>query len=159
MLVFRSEDGLLAVEIGRSRAKLLRRACGKAGDRETGGVLVGFYADDGECAYVTEVGHPPPDSEAGPTWFNRGIRGLREWLEELWGARRRTYYLGEWHYHPRASPEASGDDRKQMLRISKDRKIRCPEPVLLIVGGDARSSWPSNAYVVRGGRFEQLRRC
>jgi integrative and conjugative element protein (TIGR02256 family) len=159
MLVFRSQDGLLAVEVGRSRARLLHQACAKAGGGETGGVLVGFYAEDGECAYVTDIGQPPPDSEAGPTWFRRGVRGLREWLEELWGDRRRTYYLGEWHYHPKARPEASEDDKKQMLLISKDRKIRCPEPILLIIGGDARSSWSTNAYVVRGGVFEQLRRC
>lgn len=159
MLVFRSQDGGLAVEVGRSRTKQLRRACARAGLRETGGVLVGLYAADGECAYVTHIGLPPPDSEAGPTWFRRGTRGLREWLQERWGDRQRTYYLGEWHYHPMASPEASNEDEKQMLRISKDRKIRCPEPILLIVGGDSRSSWPSNAYVVRRGVFEQLRRC
>jgi integrative and conjugative element protein (TIGR02256 family) len=159
MLVFRSEDGRLGVEICRSRANQLFRACVKAGQRETGGVLVGYYADDGECAYVTEVGRPPPDSESGPTWFRRGIGGLREWFEELWRARRRAYYLGEWHYHPSASPDASGEDRAQMMRISKDRKVRCPEPILLIVGGDAGSSWRANAYVVSDGALLQLRRC
>ena len=50
------------------------------------------------------------------------------------------YYLGEWHYHPNASPKPSALDLKTMVNLSKDEDLGCPEPILLVIGGSS-SNW------------------
>jgi hypothetical protein len=34
-----------------------------------------------------------------------------------------------------------------MQKLSKDRKLKCPEPILLIIGGNPKGAWRANAYV------------
>lgn len=67
-------------------------------------------------------------------------RQLKNWLDSLWH-RGAAFYLGEWHFHPYASARPSGTDQQQMRDIARSDRYRCPEPVLVIVGGD-----PSAAY-------------
>ena len=52
--------------------------------------------------------------------------------------------LGEWHYHPNASSLPSGIDNKQMIKLSRDKKLNCPEPILIIIGG-YKDNWSINA--------------
>jgi hypothetical protein len=63
--------------------------------------------------------------------------------------------LGEWHFHPYATPSASADDERQMLTIADDPRYHCPEPILLIMGGDPSGAWTMAAYVFTrsGGRL------
>jgi integrative and conjugative element protein (TIGR02256 family) len=157
-LLFRSGDRKLGVLVNTADVATLLRICADAADLETGGVLVGRYAADGETAVVTTIGKPPDDSRAGRTWFERGVRGVASWLAELWSRRERTYYLGEWHFHPQAAPTASNDDKRQLLSISRNAAYKCPEPVMLIIGGDPRGDWSARAYVTAGGRFLALER-
>ena len=56
------------------------------------------------------------------------------------------YYLGEWHYHPNVSSTPSKTDKKQMIILSQDSKLKCPEPILIIVGG-YQDHWNVNARV------------
>lgn len=53
---------------------------------------------------------------------------------------KQQYYLGEWHYHPNASPKPSALDLKTMVNLSKDEDLGCPEPILLVIGGSS-SNW------------------
>ncbi|MFT3767498.1 MAG: Mov34/MPN/PAD-1 family protein [Minicystis sp.] len=125
----------------------LHRFARKAGDRETGGILAGDYNEALDCARVVKVSAPPRDSRAGAWSFERGIDGLGDWLATLWRGRRRMYYLGEWHYHPHASPEASAQDRAQMVAVAREKAYACPEPLLVILGGDADRGWELRVYV------------
>lgn len=130
----RTEDGTFAVELQVSVLWALDRYCHNAGHVETGGILVGLYSDDFTLAIVREATPPPTDSERGRSWFVRGVSGLRELLGKRWGARERTFYIGEWHFHPADFVEPSGDDFAQMLEISRAREYDCKEPLLLILG-------------------------
>ena len=47
-------------------------------DRETGGILVGRYESDGNVAVIKTATERPKDSISGKTWFQRGVRGLKE---------------------------------------------------------------------------------
>jgi integrative and conjugative element protein (TIGR02256 family) len=124
---------------------------------ETGGILIGRYTAAHDCALVTGVLGPPPDSRGGRTWFDRGVGGLQALLDRVWG-QRRDFYLGEWHYHPFAAPGPSGKDYKQMNEIAATVSWKCPEPVLVIVGGDPRGAWRASAMVTtRAGEQIQLR--
>lgn len=55
-------------------------------------------------------------------------------LGKRWRASERTFYIGEWHFHPANHVEPSGDDFAQMLAISRAREYDCREPLLLILG-------------------------
>jgi integrative and conjugative element protein (TIGR02256 family) len=130
-------------------AELVRR-CGDSGGKETGGILVGHYSESRDCAFVTDLGPETSDSERGWTTFRRGVRGLQRWLNAQWAGKSR-YYLGEWHYHPSASPTPSPADLNQMRSISESSSYCCPEPVLLIVGGDLRRGMLASAHVFPRG--------
>jgi len=106
----------------------------KAGRYETGGILVGAYNDDHSTAIVKTISGAPSDSKHGATWFERGLKGLQKLLNSLWSMG--EYYLGEWHFHPNASPNPSSQDITQIKAISESIAYRCPEPILFIIGGD-----------------------
>jgi integrative and conjugative element protein (TIGR02256 family) len=130
-----SADGRYGLALKASVFDELARCCGNSVGKETGGILVGHYSESHDCAFVTDLGPETSDSERGWTTFRRGVRGLQRWLNAQWSGRQR-YYLGEWHYHPSASPIPSPADLNQMKSISEATSYHCPEPVLLIVGGD-----------------------
>lgn len=146
-LVCSSTDGRFAVTFPPEALRELVEHTKGAGNLETGGVLVGRYNDDLNHATVTEVIGPPPDSKAWRTGFVRGVGGLARRLLDLWNSRGRSYYLGEWHFHPRVIPHASTDDEQQMLQIAGDKGYRCPEAILVIVGGGPSHPWSLAAYV------------
>jgi integrative and conjugative element protein (TIGR02256 family) len=101
-------------------------------DSETGGVLIGRYAEDGRVAYVELASPPPGDSSAGLDWFERGQNGLRELLREQWNLPQRRFYVGEWHFHPIGRAEPSFQDRQQMATIAQDSNYHCERPLLII---------------------------
>lgn len=141
-----SADGRFGVEIQPGALRRALALCERAGTSETGGVIIGRYTASLDCAVVTELRGPPKDSRAGPTWFVRGAQGLADYLRTLW-VRERRYYLGEWHFHPRASARPSAQDVAQMQEIARDERYRCPEPLLLIIGGSPPSHHELAAFV------------
>lgn len=155
---FWSTDRRFGLVIPTSVMDSLIEECTNARMKETGGVLMGYYTPPCDCAVITEVSGPPADSRRSATTFFRGIRGLQEWIWRLW-KERRHYYLGEWHFHPGGAPVPSPTDKREMFEVSKDKKAKCPEPVLLIIGGDPASTWTSRAYVYpKGEDPEELHR-
>ncbi len=132
----KTDGGTFAVEFHASVLKALERYCRDAGSSETGGILVGRYSDDLSLALVRAASPPPTDSRRGHAWFVRGVNGLRDMLSTRWQAKERTYYVGEWHFHPAAHVEPSNDDFEQMIEISRARDYECKEPLLLIFGAE-----------------------
>jgi hypothetical protein len=114
----------------------INRMCGDAKFVETGGILIGRYSPQRTVAIVTEATPPPKDSHQARFWFTRGIAGLREMLAQRWRANDRTYYLGEWHFHPIVTIVPSADDFSQMFQIAHADNYRCKEPLLVIFGAD-----------------------
>lgn len=124
---------------------------------ETGGILAGIDRDD-DPALVINARDPPPDSIQEPTKFLRGTDKVEDWLRD---ARESLGidYLGEWHYHPAASPEISPDDQNAMNDIAADDGYDCPHPMLFIVGQDDTQEFAVNAYLFhRDNAYEQLHR-
>lgn len=124
--------------------------CEEGEGHETGGVLIGRYAEGQRVAVVTEALPAPADSKGGPTWFVRGVRALNAKLKRRWNSGR-GYYLGEWHYHPGGVPVPSKPDCAQMRSISESASYSCPEPVLLIIGGTP-PDFDVRSYVFPRGR-------
>lgn len=145
-MVLRTPDRRFGVTLSGDVLGELLRHCVAADDHETGGLLIGAYTDRFDMAVVHRVTGPSPDSQAGPTWFRRGVQGLQELLQKRWRMEG-DYYLGEWHFHPGALPQPSGDDHAQMQTISRSPPYRCPEPILVILGGDPAGEWSVSAQV------------
>lgn len=124
----------------------LLQHCRRAHPNETGGVLAGRYSDSYRVAIVSRISGPASGSKHGRWSFYRAVGQLQQWLDRLW-ERGRGFYLGEWHFHPGGSAEPSSTDREQMWRIARDRAYACPEPVLLILGGDPDGDWSMSVTV------------
>ncbi len=119
--------------------------CANSGGKETGGILIGRYSQEHNMAIVTRVSGPPKDSKSGSCFFVRGIQGLQQILNRLWA--RKEYYIGEWHFHPYAAPIPSSTDHQQMADFSRDERMKCPEPILIIIGGNPNADWSMKVVV------------
>lgn len=149
--IFQSEDKRFGLRLSGEQMHALQTLCASSGGKETGGILIGRYSDAHDCAVATEAMPPPKDSRRARTRFARGVFGLQERLNLTW-KKFRSYYLGEWHFHPDASPAYSSDDEDQMMKIAADQAYHCPEPVLLILGGSEVHGWKLSVYVFRVGQ-------
>ncbi len=143
---FRSEDDRYGLQITANHVRSLLRFCRRASPLETGGILLGHYSVSHERAVVTDIAKAPTDSRSGRDWFIRGVCGLQRKIDRLW-RRNQGYYLGEWHFHPFGSPLPSSTDIGQMFEIAELEQYHCPEPVLLIIGGDPKDEWSAKAFV------------
>lgn len=122
------------------------KECALSGFQETGGILVGYYTPEHDCAIVTTLSGPPEDSIRKSFFFKRGTQGIQRYILRLW-REKKHFYLGEWHYHPKGVSVPSHLDIEQMRTLSKDKKLNCPEPILLIFGGNPIDVWTANAFV------------
>lgn len=142
-----SEDCGFALSLPQILLDQILQQCIQSETQETGGILIGFYTPNHDCAVITQISFAPIDSNSGNNWFRRGVRGLQPWLNLLW-RKDRQYYLGEWHFHPESPPKPSSDDIAQMQKIAQSKSHHCPEPLLLIIGGDIKRSWRLAAFVI-----------
>lgn len=146
-----TSGGEYALLVKHEAWRRIEKECNKAQGHETGGVLIGFYTQDKSTAVVTEASGPPPDSSQGHSWFLRGIAGLKNLLARRWVSKRRTYYIGEWHYHPVVHVEPSKDDLSQMRAISQDSNYYCSKPIMIIVGKEDSEGRAIRAFVFPQG--------
>jgi integrative and conjugative element protein (TIGR02256 family) len=150
----RSADGRFNLELPGPIIDEMLEHCARSYPLETGGILVGHYSDDSSFAHVTELVPAPTDSKSSRFSFQRGVRGVQKFLNQMWP--RRRYYLGEWHFHPEGSATPSGTDANQMRRIAYAASYHCPEPVLLILGGNPPQQFTMESYVFLRGMSDPI---
>lgn len=155
MKEFVSKDSKFKVIVTQAALEQLQNFCINSAAQETGGVLVGKYIDDQITGKITHVSQAPSDSKNGTTWFIRGLKGLQEWVDSFWKSGK-GYYLGEWHFHPFNSANPSNQDISEMKRISKNKSVNCPEPILLILGGDPSKDWHLSITIISANRVISL---
>lgn len=151
-LKWASEDSKYNVEMDSKVWNQILLYCDSMLVRETGGVIIGYYSDDLYIATVKEVSPPPRDSTGTFCTFKRGITGLWKLLADRWKEPIRTYYLGEWHYHPSITVEPSSEDIEQMVTISNSKRFQCKIPIMLIVGKNQGMNRASRFYVFPIGK-------
>ncbi len=145
-LVFQTENEKYGMKICKDFINRILNHCQNASPNETGGIMVGYYSDDLRWTIVTDITGPPVDSILNRCSFYRGIKGLQKFLDSNW-RKRKHYYLGEWHFHPFSFPIPTQSDNIQMINFANNRLLRCPEPILMILGGDPAGEWELKAYV------------
>lgn len=151
---FLAEDNSIAVDLDDRALAAMLALCAKSGRLETGGVLIGRYSEFGDRVLVIKATGPTRDSRRFPFAFIRGIVGLTSRLRDEW--KDGLYYVGEWHFHPFASPRPSGTDSKQIKAFARTSDLRCPHPTLLVLGGNPAGRWTMAAAVVSGGKLVPL---
>lgn len=151
---FIAPDSSVAVDVEHPALWAMLDLCVSAGRLETGGILLGRYSSYGDRVAVSRIVGPPPDSKHHYFGFVRGVHGLAAKLRAAWS--QGEYYVGEWHFHPHASPTPSGRDRSQILAFSQDPDYHCPHPVLIVVGGVPPTDWSASVSVVINQRVISL---
>lgn len=112
---------------------------------ETGGLLLGYIADNSEII-VTKI------TTSGPNSIHKKYKYFpddvydQEAVEKIFYDSKSIYnYLGDWHTHPNGTGFLSGDDKKTMRIISKSEEAILASPSMLILFGN-KSSWKLCAY-------------
>jgi integrative and conjugative element protein (TIGR02256 family) len=115
---------------------------------ETGGVLAGYLAVNGDVVVQAAIG-------PGPKALHKRWSFLpdHDWqckqLDDLFSVSHgRNRYLGDWHTHPDASPRMSWLDRRTLAAIAKHPQTQLDQPLMLIGGGKIGGrSWIAHRFV------------
>ncbi len=120
--------------------------CNRAAPAETGGVLMGYRADDTHERVATHLIGP------GPNAIHEKLRFAPDHdyqlaeitrLYEMSG--RRLEYLGDWHSHPGDEGYLSKKYLETLNRIARSRTARVEKPVMLVMAG--RRGWDPCAWI------------
>lgn len=143
-LFFQDVNQSFSINLEKEAYEQMLHYCAISNTYETGGILIGNYSTNQMTANILQTSPPPENSRHAKYNFWRGSRGLKGTLDTAW--KMGQYYLGEWHYHPNATADPSNTDIKQMIILSNDKKLKCPEPILIIIGGNS-NNWKISATV------------
>lgn len=154
---YSSPDARFQLQLPVQVIEAMLATCKVAKRNESGGILIGHYTPTHDCAIAVTASGPPKDSVSMSASFIRGVHGLKQRLRTVWQTPG-DYYLGEWHYHPDNPPVPSYPDRTQMHEIARTTAYHCPEPLLVIIGGDPHGKWTLSVHVfLSSGEIFQLR--
>lgn len=124
---------MLTILLSPEAAASIQEACDRAGDRETGGMLLAEHTADSEFR-VLEVTTTAPGNFAS---FVRAIAEGLVRLEDFFRRKKRAYsrfnYLGEWHSHPSFALHPSDTDDATMREIVNDPATQALFVALIIV--------------------------
>lgn len=133
--ILRSSDASgWSVRLWASAADELLMLVNRAGNKETGGLLMGVVQHKLKTICVTHVLPPSRDSEGSPYAFRRGILDYppkMERVREQTGGR--LWWAGEWHSHTNGDLGLSRKDRATADEIRKHLdRIRHPTHILVV---------------------------
>lgn len=119
---------------------------------ETGGVLVGYRAENRDMVITAVIGPGPGAIHQR----NKFIPDHSWQCDQLDAAYDRSLtmsvYLGDWHTHPDGTPRQSWLDRRTHKAIARHPQAQTPNPLMLI-GGGAPRGWTWLGHIYRGERF------
>jgi integrative and conjugative element protein (TIGR02256 family) len=115
---------------------------------ETGGMLIGYVADNGE-AVVTGVIGPGPNARHRRYSFLPDADYQQDKLTAWHTATNgRETYLGDWHTHPSGGTELSLKDKRTLKRIASERSSQIEKPFMVIL--DGAKNWEMRAVRLVG---------
>lgn len=132
------------IELSKEAYMQMLQYCDQAAPDETGGILIGKYSSDCKTAHIMQITPAPECSKQTKCQFHRSSNGLKEILDAAWDEGQ--YYLGEWHSRPTGSSFPSEIDKKQMIDLSHNKQLKCPEPILVVVGGN-KDTWDLSVHL------------
>lgn len=115
--------------------------------RETGGMLLGYTADNGQ-AVVTSIIGPGPRAKHTPIRFSPDGDYQQTALEARFHKTNGVEtYLGDWHTHPRGAARLSRLDKRTLAKIAATPSSDTAHPIMTVLAGG-----PSHWKLV-GARF------
>lgn len=126
----------------------IQREADRCHPMETGGVLVGYVADNGDVVIRHAIG-------PGPLADHRHFRFTPDHAfqcHELDARYTETngveVYLGDWHTHPNGTSRLSWLDRRTLSAIAKNAGTGIRNPLMLIGAGRPKSwNWRCHQHV------------
>ena len=114
--------------------KKMRALCAAKYPLETGGLLFGYWADNGEPVIEVMVG-PGPKAQHNRFTFEPDYDFHDLEVDKIYADKEnRNYYLGDWHCHPYPGEVAlSVTDIETLVKIGGEVSPR--SPLTLIIGG------------------------
>ncbi|EGQ8733934.1 hypothetical protein H320_19160 [Vibrio parahaemolyticus 49] len=135
--VSRFQTGEARFTVSNKVVQTMRTHRALAGQNETGGVLLGTFDLVRNVVHVVAALPAPPDSKQAPTYFIRGIKGLKPLIEQLGDASAgRLHYIGEWHSHPSRVPAIPSDDDENVFAHLKAHMEPVGSPYVMAICGE-----------------------
>lgn len=119
--------------------------------KETGGVLIGYQADNGEYVIRAFTG-PGKGADHRRFLFKPDNEWQCEQLDRIYAESCGEWvYLGDWHTHPRGVPAMSCLDMRTLLKIARHDEARLERPLMMIGGGrPGKWKWAAHQFVNQG---------
>lgn len=119
---------------------------------ETGGMLLGYEADNGEAVITALIG-PGPAAKHRRHSFVPDAEFQQAALEaHFFKTNGQETYLGDWHTHPNSSYSLSPVDKKTLAQIAATPTSGTRNPIMAILGGE------SGTWVLGAVRFLGVKR-
>jgi integrative and conjugative element protein (TIGR02256 family) len=118
---------------------------------ETGGVLIGYWADDRNVV-ITAMAGPGPDAVHGRYSYEHDHVWEAEQIAVEYGRSGRAHvYLGDWHTHPDASSgRLSGTDRRALRQVLNSSEARLHQTLMLVLFGEPQE-WQADLWIAKLG--------
>ena len=142
-MLYKNEECELYVDITPTLIDKIKEESLKFNPLETGGLLFGEYQDD--CAIIRDIFTPNKmvHRTHGCEW--EPSKETQKVIDAKWD--KGQYIIGDWHSHPDNSPEPSEIDDDQLFKDANNKKLNCPEPILLIMGGNPDMGWNMSLHL------------
>lgn len=114
---------------------------------ETGGILLGYCAENGAPVVLAVVG-PGPDASHSRTRFLPDHEWQCKQIDEVYQRSAGQWvYIGDWHTHPDGVAYMSWLDQRTLRAIARHPEAKSSRPVMLIAGGQPeRWAWKCHQY-------------
>jgi integrative and conjugative element protein (TIGR02256 family) len=117
----------------------------RAFPKETGGVLIGYWAVPLMEVVITDATGPGPKAIHNAYGFLPDAKYQEEEIARIYNDSGRMYtYLGDWHSHPNGGSRLSRRDRRTARAIATHAPARTPVPLMAILA--AESPWTLNIW-------------
>lgn len=138
--------------ISKRGIELMQAEANRCYPLETGGVLAGYLADNGEIVIHAAFG-PGPQAKHKRYRFEPHHEWQCQQLNKLYEESGGVHvYVGDWHTHPDASGSMSLLDQFTLRSIAKHPNTRLATP-LMIIGSGASMDWSWMCHQYAGNRL------
>lgn len=112
---------------------LFRKYEQKTGEKESGGILLGYVYED--HTEITKITTPSKLDRFGKLFFIRSRISAQSVINRVWKKNKGTQiYLGEWHTHSEIGPIPSSEDKTMIKKVLRETIMEIDFLYLVIVG-------------------------
>ncbi|MET4775227.1 integrative and conjugative element protein (TIGR02256 family) [Bradyrhizobium elkanii] len=129
---------------------------GREADRlyplETGGVLIGYWADDTNVVVTAEFGPGPAAIHKRYSYKHDHAWEAARVASEYERSERTHVYIGDWHTHPNASSgRLSGTDKRSLRTVLGSQEARLRRTLMVVLFGTS-TEWQPDIWAAELGR-------